>query len=76
MTKLFDEAVKNILSKEIERAKKRRLKLYRKMAGKIRDKAKTPNTPGNTPVHQQSPATLKGINKDFADTPMPLGIGV
>lgn len=64
----FDEEVNRILARKIARAKK---KIKKKL-----DKVKPPNTPGNMPVSQCSPALRKGINQDIADTPMPLSVGV
>ena len=74
MTK-FDEAVNDILAGKIEKAKKKKRKLQHKIRGK-KGKPTAPNTPGNHPVSSESPAMRKGINKDYADTPMPLSVGV
>ena len=61
MTK-FDEAINNVLAKKIERAKK-----------KIRRQVKRvtqPNTPGNRPTGQESPALAKSIGSDIAEGPV------
>lgn len=71
MTK-FDEEVNGILARKIVRAKKRIRKNLKKGDPRIRP----PNTPGNRPSLHHSPALAKGINKDIADTPMPLSVGV
>jgi len=64
----FDEKVSDILNGS-KIKEKQRLRLRK---GKL----KLPNTPGNRPASNISPALRSGINQDIADTPMPLSIGV
>ena len=64
----FDKAINDALVIKIKRGKQ-------KIKNKLR-RIKPPNTPGNRPVSQCSPALRKGINQDIADTPMPMGVGV
>ncbi len=71
--KIINEALANkkFLTKLELKIKKAKEKTNKK-AGRV----KPPNTPGNIPVHKGSPALQKGINKDIADTPMPMSVGV
>lgn len=74
MNNKFDKEVNNILAKKIEKMED---KILKKLIIKSKNKKpKLPNTPGNAPAHTNSPAIQKGINKDFADSPMPLSVGV
>ena len=61
MTK-FDAVINNRLARKIAKAKK---KIRRKI-----DKVLPPNTPGNRPVSQGSPAMARGIDKEVVDSPI------
>jgi hypothetical protein len=65
MISKFDEAINNALARKIDKAKKKRIKLKKRLNGSD-DKVKPPNTPDNLPVHQDSPALRKGVSDDFA----------
>jgi|TARA_R110002126_G_scaffold260897_1_gene403870 hypothetical protein len=62
MVTKFDEAINNALAKKIERAKK-------KISRQIK-RVTPPNTPGNRPVSQGSPALAKSIGSDIAEGPV------
>ena len=64
----FDVEINNILANKIKKAK-------RKIKKEI-DKTKIPTTPSNRPTSGTSPALKTGMNKDTADSPMPLQMGV
>lgn len=65
----FDSEINNILAMKIIKAKKKIKQKYKKAK---RNKAN--NSDSSTSA--TSPALQTGINKDIADTPMPLSIGV
>ena len=58
----FDSVINNRLARKIEKFKK---KVRKKL-----DRVTPPNTPGNRPVSQGSPAIAKGMDKEVVDSPI------